>query len=60
MADVDEDAIDQPSASTSQDAAGQVHEDISDETQDFRFINSFSLYGSAFPAVYLPVSSNLL
>ncbi|KAL1959142.1 hypothetical protein VTO42DRAFT_2929 [Malbranchea cinnamomea] len=41
MADIDEEVIHQPS--TSQDATVQVHEDISDETQDFRFINSFSL-----------------
>lgn len=38
MADVDEDAIRLPSAH-----AGQVEVDLSDETQDFRFLNSLSL-----------------
>lgn len=41
MADADEDAIFHP---TSTDSAPQVEVDLSDEMQDFRFLNSLSLY----------------
>jgi tRNA-splicing endonuclease subunit Sen54 len=40
MADADEDTIHLPSTS---EYAGAVAEDLSDETQDFRFLNSLSL-----------------
>lgn len=40
MADADEDAIHLPS---SHDSA-QVENDLSDETQDFRFLNHLALY----------------
>ncbi|OJD12236.1 hypothetical protein AJ78_07142 [Emergomyces pasteurianus Ep9510] len=41
MADADEDALIQPH-STSQDQSAHIHQDLSDETQDFRFLNSLS------------------
>jgi tRNA-splicing endonuclease subunit Sen54 len=37
MADVDEDVVQTP-------ATGQVEVDLSDETQDFRFLNHLNLY----------------
>ncbi|KAL1985385.1 hypothetical protein VTN96DRAFT_7946 [Rasamsonia emersonii] len=40
MADVDEDAIHLPA---SHDSAGQIEHDLSDETQDFRFLNNLAL-----------------
>ena len=43
MADIDEDAVDR-GPSSSKDAATYADQDISDETQDFRFLNSISLY----------------
>jgi hypothetical protein len=43
MADADEDLIFHPSSS-SHDPAVQVENDLSDETQDFRFLNNLSLY----------------
>jgi tRNA-splicing endonuclease subunit Sen54 len=42
MADADEDLIFHPSSS-SHDSAIQVENDLSDETQDFRFLNNLSL-----------------
>ncbi|KAK2810976.1 hypothetical protein FQN50_002568 [Emmonsiellopsis sp. PD_5] len=45
MADADEDAIFHPpstSTSASQDQSAHIDNDISDETQDFRFLNSLS------------------
>lgn len=45
MADADEDLIFHPSSSaSSHDPAIQVENDLSDETQDFRFLNNLSLY----------------
>jgi hypothetical protein len=41
MADLDEDVILHP---TSGDSAPQAEIDLSDEMQDFRFLNSLSLY----------------
>lgn len=41
MADLDEDAIHHPPSS---DSAPQAEIDLSDEMQDFRFLNSLSLY----------------
>jgi hypothetical protein len=43
MADADEDLIFHPSSSSSHDSAIQVESDLSDETQDFRFLNNLSL-----------------
>ena len=43
MADADEDLIFHPSSS-SHDPGIQVENDLSDETQDFRFLNNLSLY----------------
>lgn len=40
MADADEDAIHLPH---SHDSATQIEVDLSDETQDFRFLNNLSL-----------------
>lgn len=40
MADTDEAAI------HSSDPAPQVEVDLSDETQDFRFLNNLSMYGA--------------
>ncbi|KAK2873902.1 hypothetical protein FQN49_002013 [Arthroderma sp. PD_2] len=41
MADLDEEVINQPSTS-SHDSSANVDQDISDETQDFRFLSSFA------------------
>lgn len=41
MADLDEDAI---HLSASHDSTGQIEHDLSDETQDFRFLNNLALY----------------
>lgn len=55
MADIDEEAIILPS--TSQDTTHADH-DLSDETQDFRFLNNLSMY--IHPAIiYLPISGTL-
>jgi hypothetical protein len=41
MADADEDAIHHPA---SRDSAAHIDHDLSDETQDFRFLNNLSMY----------------
>lgn len=41
MADLDEEAIHRPQSS-SQDGPENVEQDISDETQDFRFLSNFA------------------
>ncbi|OAX80093.1 hypothetical protein ACJ72_05575, partial [Emergomyces africanus] len=54
MADADEDAIIQPH-SNSQDQSVHIDQDLSDETQDFRFLNSLSfLPDPNQPAASLP------
>ncbi|KAL1853424.1 tRNA-splicing endonuclease subunit sen54 [Paecilomyces lecythidis] len=44
MADADEDAIHHPA---SHDSGGHIDHDLSDETQDFRFLNNLSIVGDA-------------
>ncbi|EFE44618.1 tRNA splicing endonuclease subunit (Sen54), putative [Trichophyton verrucosum HKI 0517] len=41
MADLDEEAINQP-LSSSHDASANIDQDVSDETQDFRFLSTFA------------------
>lgn len=41
MADLDEEAINQP-PSSSHDSGANIDQDVSDETQDFRFLSSFA------------------
>jgi tRNA-splicing endonuclease subunit Sen54 len=44
MADADEDVIHLSTSSSSQQSTGIIDNDLSDETQDFRFLSTFSLY----------------
>jgi tRNA-splicing endonuclease subunit Sen54 len=46
MADADEDAM---HLSPSHDPGAQVEHDLSDETQDFRFLSTLSLYADSVP-----------
>lgn len=41
MADLDEEAINQP-LSSSHDPSANIDQDVSDETQDFRFLSTFA------------------
>lgn len=50
MADLDEDVIHHP---PSNDSAPQAEIDLSDEMQDFRFLNSLSLYVTKSPITLL-------
>ncbi|KAK2746966.1 tRNA-splicing endonuclease subunit sen54 [Myotisia sp. PD_48] len=54
MADLDEEAINQPSPSSARDGGGQVDQDISDETQDFRFLSSFATFTDSTQPQTLP------
>ncbi|PGG98745.1 hypothetical protein AJ79_08765 [Helicocarpus griseus UAMH5409] len=53
MADTDEDALYQP-PSTSQDQSAHIDHDLSDETQDFRILNSLSFLSDPSQSASLP------